>query len=547
MSVSRALLVLASLSPLLAGCPKLAAATRGEAPHVEEARDTLPCVASAEDPKPLVVDLLPEQRGDIEVAMREGIPVVAFDCTSIRVLSGCRAEGSYGFVGFSPKEEVIRLENKDDLRANLPFSSGLLGAKLEGSLGRESTLDVALMMIGKRMSARRVLPREGLHEDKPGACAEATHFVRGATIGAFAIQTVAKGEARTAAELFGVGGLGKVGAGAGSSSEKSLQRSDGTVDACKGADPSAEHEPNGCGALLRLDLVALQGAAAPAPVDALARDMQQDDPCPAGLVFSGGKCTRPRDKAPHLCRQDDEVDCKAQCEAKHTGSCVRLGALLVKQRTGPGLETAFGLFTRACQANDPFGCGWLAELHLAMRKFDLVYADWEKACGLGLSASCAKLGIALVEGSKGSPTAPEKAPPWLERGCDGGIGQACLRLGQLYMMGKVLPQDPPRARAHFERGCEGGSIVSCVQWAMTLREGFGGPKETERAVAVYREACEGGSPTDEDAIRTIRSEACGDLGAIYGKGDGVPKDAEAAKKALARACDLGLPSACRAR
>src|SRR5687768_4707056 len=46
--------------------------------------------------KPLVVDWKPEQRGDLEVAMSEGVAVVAYDCQRMELLTDCRVEGSYG-------------------------------------------------------------------------------------------------------------------------------------------------------------------------------------------------------------------------------------------------------------------------------------------------------------------------------------------------------------------------------------------------------------------------------------------------------------------
>src|SRR5580700_9362941 len=66
------------------------------------------------------IDWPPEKRVDLEVAMRQGIPVVAYDCKSIRLLPECKVDGSYGFVGTTTKEQVIRLDNADELSANLP-------------------------------------------------------------------------------------------------------------------------------------------------------------------------------------------------------------------------------------------------------------------------------------------------------------------------------------------------------------------------------------------------------------------------------------------
>ena len=72
--------------------------------------------------KPLVVDWKPEQRGDLEVAMSEGLAVVAYDCQHMELLTDCRVEGSYGFKGVVFKQQMIRLADADEIKTNLPLS-----------------------------------------------------------------------------------------------------------------------------------------------------------------------------------------------------------------------------------------------------------------------------------------------------------------------------------------------------------------------------------------------------------------------------------------
>ena len=111
--------------------------------------------------------------------MHDGLSVVAYDCNTIRPLPRCRAEGSYGFVGTTTKEQVIQLDNSDELKANLPFSGAALNAKLGGDMARGATLDIALVMVGKRVASRRLITTSDLQGD----CAGATHFVQSATVG----------------------------------------------------------------------------------------------------------------------------------------------------------------------------------------------------------------------------------------------------------------------------------------------------------------------------------------------------------------------------
>jgi hypothetical protein len=149
------------------------------------------CLTPSSREAPLVVDWDLQSRGDLEVAMKRGIAVVAYDCKTLRVLPDCRVKGGYSFLGVTVKEQLLRLENADEVKANLPFSGAVLGAKLGASMARGSTLDVALVVIGKRVASRGTLTGAQL----AGQCAGATHFVRAATVGAFVVKTGTRGKA----------------------------------------------------------------------------------------------------------------------------------------------------------------------------------------------------------------------------------------------------------------------------------------------------------------------------------------------------------------
>src|SRR6185503_7090834 len=63
--------------------------------------------------EPLVVYWSADQRGDLEVAMKDGVAVVAYDCKGIKLLTDCKLDGKYGFIGMTRKEQVVRLESSD--------------------------------------------------------------------------------------------------------------------------------------------------------------------------------------------------------------------------------------------------------------------------------------------------------------------------------------------------------------------------------------------------------------------------------------------------
>ena len=99
---------------------------------------------------PLIVDWQPEQRTDLETAIRQGVVVVRLDKKGLRILNGCTlAHGDYGYVGVVTKKEVIQLKTAQQVAANLPLTGGALGIELGGELSRGATLDIRLAIVGK--------------------------------------------------------------------------------------------------------------------------------------------------------------------------------------------------------------------------------------------------------------------------------------------------------------------------------------------------------------------------------------------------------------
>ena len=175
-----AVLVHAALLLPACGAGTTAAALRPSAETAASVRGSEAVAFLASDAEPLIVDWKPEQRGDLEVAMKGGVAVVSVRPEGMRLLADCRIEGAYGFLGMTTKQEVMRLENQDELEANLPFAAVGIAAKLGSGLARGSTLDIAMVMVGK---LRTTWP-DAAATDLRGACDGASHFVRSATIGA---------------------------------------------------------------------------------------------------------------------------------------------------------------------------------------------------------------------------------------------------------------------------------------------------------------------------------------------------------------------------
>ncbi len=91
-----------------------------------------------------------------------------------------------------------------------------------------------------------------------GMCEGATHAIFAMTAGAFELAAGASANAGASAELLGRGG------GAKSESSKQVLNRDGNLEKCKAATADDTAPPEGCGALLRIEVVAITPAGAPA-------------------------------------------------------------------------------------------------------------------------------------------------------------------------------------------------------------------------------------------------------------------------------------------
>jgi uncharacterized protein len=444
-----------------------------------------PCRETDMGGEPLVVDWKPEQRGDLEVLMREGVAVVSYTCKQFKLLKDCKVDGKYGYLGMTKKEQVVRLTNADEVKANLPLQGVGLAANISAEMQRGATLDVALVMVGKVKTTWGKVAADELK----GECDGATHFVKGATVGAFVMETGTKGEAKTAAQLFGAGASG------GSSSAKNVRNQDGDLSDCAKAAPDSPKAPAQCQAIVRLELkpIAKKGAGAPVsaeppPVDVAAPEMT----CPKGLVLADGKCTATA--AAFLCHPNDGKECLDQCGKGNAPSCGAAGALLAAGGGGLGKDET--------KAREILG----------------------KGCDASDTKSCTNLGLLLAKG-RGGPKDASGAFKRFDKACADGDPLACGMMGQAYESGEGATKDEGRAIAFLQRGCEGGQDTSCGTIGRMLVEGRGAAKDVTKGADYLKRACDGG-----------HAKSCVAVAEMFEAGQGLPKQALTARILFQRAC-----------
>jgi len=523
------------MAALLSGVLGCSAGAVGEAirPADPRAGDALgeTCKSIGGEAQPLVVDLPPHERADLEEAVKSGkLAVLAYDCGSLRLLKSCSATGSYAFQGLTPRTQTIVLENADEIRTNLPSFGPAIAVKLEGEIARGATLDLGMMMIGKRRTTVTHLERASLEGD----CAGATHFVRGVYVGAFKMSTGTRGKARLEADIFGAG------LGTSSASEKLGSVADGDLDTCRAFDPAVGGEPpSKCDALLRLELASLDANVAGAR-DAKNAELSTGSAwraCGEGQVFADGKCAVPTEGRAFQCRSEAPIECGEQCGHGHGGSCATLGLLYERGLGVPrDAAQAKSYFDKGCKANDAYAC---TNLGVLLERGDGGPADpaaaqklYVSSCERGDENGCFNAALSLEVG-RGGDKDEGKARDLYRRACDGGEGAGCNNLGYMLERGKGGATDETLAAKQYERACEGGLADGCFNLALLYELGRGTRKDAIRAASLYVEACEKHS-----------AQGCASAATFFEEGATVPRDLTKAASLYEQGCNAGAGSGC---
>jgi len=166
---------------------------------------------------------------------------VRYQGCEMEVLTNCTVQGAYSYLGLNQKKEGVRIKSVDELYAQLPV--GAVG--LEAKLDRAGQLNVDMVIVGRKEAERS----EFSERDLEGRCDDATHVITGITLGAFSFYAGASAEVGAGVKV------GNIGVGASSGTEREVLKEDGNADACAAASQSDATAPDGCGALLRVEVV----------------------------------------------------------------------------------------------------------------------------------------------------------------------------------------------------------------------------------------------------------------------------------------------------
>lgn len=566
---TRAILVAPLLLVAAAGCSgkKPGAAVRPKEMTASEALGQpgpggdVKCAASDDD-KTLIVDLEATDRKAIEemVNVKKMVPVVGYDCKTLKILPSCKLEADFDYVGSSSREQVIEIENFDKVSASIPLASASLKASVQA--GRK--MAIALVEVGSRSSSMELVARPQLKGVRGSDCDGATHFIYKVDVGAFAIAQTTSGEAAAAAELFGAG------AGGESKDSRSSSKKEGAIDACKKSSGEDRGSPGDCSVPLRVYLRRIYATAEEKEKAQQKAEKEEesvyvrhfDPPCPNDLVRAeGGTCVAPSPGIRYLCR-DDIDECKAQCTKGHAGSCARLGRAylmgsLGRTKVERDPDQAVASLETAClksKGSRPEGCSllpdalsaWVKNNHAD--KADAARSRAEGAlrsgCDRADEASCAAWGRLYESGNSTLKVNPdvEHGIRYYVRACNLGDQYSCVRAGTLYVEGsrkgntETFKPMPAEGLKVLDGACRQGAVSACNQLSVYLTsDKYKATRDTKRAAALFNDLCakNNKSACAEYALLQINGEA------------GVKADPAVARKTIEDLCyDERVAPAC---
>lgn len=221
------------------------------------------CGGAGQIVRPLIIEWPATDRASLEGRLRRGLVVVRYEGCVVEVLRECTApEAAYDYLGITRKSDQITIRTTDELYANMPLTA----VELEAKLAKAGELNVAMALVGNYEAPRA---RFNISE-LSGRCEGATHVIAAAQVGAFEFFTGAAAEIGVGVEVENVAGVG----GRSTASREILNR-DGDANACTSSTPDDTVPPAECGALLRLELSAIDGVVTT---------------CQPGSVWNGSAC-----------------------------------------------------------------------------------------------------------------------------------------------------------------------------------------------------------------------------------------------------------------
>lgn len=219
--------------------------------------------------RPFVVEWDATDVSTFQARTATDVVFVRYEGCDLEIVEGCTVDDEKGHFGsYRPVEwtsgslESLAIEDEGDLYAKLPLGAASLGARVRG--GEKFRMEYYVS--GTRRATRSSFARRDLAS--VAACRQATHFVYGINLGAFALGA--------STEVMATAGVSAFGFGAGGSRSRATKadKRGGDLTTCKGV---SAKELDTCKVPIRLTLREIVADDA-APVEKEARPAEEPKP-----------------------------------------------------------------------------------------------------------------------------------------------------------------------------------------------------------------------------------------------------------------------------
>lgn len=305
-------MLLASFAPVAFGLQACGGTTENTAsqlvktPELPASDQEARCKVRKSQAEPLIVEWPNASRGRLESMSKRSLVAIKYSGCELEQLPACTvkpAVGNYAYWPITRKQSRVTMHNADELYANMPVGA----VSLEGKLKTSGQLEVNMTIVGRYEAPTHTF----YQDDLQGDCAGATHVIAALTTGSFTFS--AGGDAEVGAGLA----VGNAGGGAKSTSKKETLQSDGDEGACARATATDKSPPEGCGALLQIEVTSLQPGNRPPPPAVVAPVVPPPEPVKPPLETPPVVAEKPATpKKPPKCKKGERVE---------DGVCVKIG------------------------------------------------------------------------------------------------------------------------------------------------------------------------------------------------------------------------------
>lgn len=214
--------------------------------------------------RPFIIEWDATDMSSFQSFASDDVVLVKYEGCNLQVLEGCKDDSMKGSLGsYKPATwtsggvETVDVADEGELYAKLPLGAASLAPRVESG----EKFHMEYYVSGTRNATRDKIYKGDL--SKNPACAEATHFVYGYNLGAFALASKTKLAGEVGGSYFGFG------AGAKKSSTTAADKKGGDLSACAG---DSAREVDACKVPIRLTLRPITDGANPDGKAAQAED-----------------------------------------------------------------------------------------------------------------------------------------------------------------------------------------------------------------------------------------------------------------------------------